>query len=203
MLRTLPNLNPRYASLSFSLYSASAAGVYNNVTSRRNSGLVQAAISRCYMRLVQINNESQIALAPVFILRRINALPVSKKASSQLDCQRNQADLNNIHLWPTTSLLPLSVPKCQCLHLGKNNVNYSYTIGGVPISVVSECVDLGLKRTSDFRYDVHIPSFMAKASRSVGSFSERYQREMNFPWKAFCGIYPAHARVCLRHLEPI
>ena len=90
------------------------------------------------------------------------------KTSSQLDCQRNQADLNNIDHWSITSFLSLSVPKCQCFHLRKNNVNYSYTHGNVPISIVSECVDLELKRTSDCKYDVHIRSIVAKASRSAG-----------------------------------
>ena len=65
------------------------------------------------------------------------------------------------------NLLVLNVLKWQCLRLGKNNVNYSYTIGGVSISIVSECVDLGLKRTSDFKYDVHIRSIVAKDSRSA------------------------------------
>ena len=89
------------------------------------------------------------------------------KGSSQLGCQGNLADLNDIHLWSITNLLPLSVPKYQCLHLRKNNVNYSYTIGGAPISVVRECVGLGLKRTSNFKYDVHIRSIVAKVSRSA------------------------------------
>ena len=89
------------------------------------------------------------------------------KASSQLNCQRNQVDLNNIHLLSIINLLSLSVPKCQSLQLGKNNVNYSYTIGGVAISVASECVDLGLRCTSDFKYDVHIRSIVAKASHSA------------------------------------
>ena len=116
---------------------------------------------------VMINDLPQQVTSVLMVLFTDDGKAVGK-ASSQLDYQRNQADLNDIHLWSITYLLPLSVPKCQCLHIGKNNVNYSYTIGGVPISVVSKCVDLELKHTSDFKCDIHIRSIVAKASRSAG-----------------------------------
>ena len=122
------------------------------------------------------------------------------KASSQQDCQRNQADLNIIHLWSIIKLLPLSVPKRQCLHLEKNNVNYSYTIGGVPISVVSECVDLGLKRTSDFKYYVHIRSIVAKASRSTGMLL----RELSTRHELFMKkLFVAYIRPMLEYVSAV
>ena len=116
---------------------------------------------------VTINDLSQQVTSLHLVLFTDDGTAVGK-ASNQLDCQRNQADLNNIHLWSITNLLPLSILKCQCLHQRKNNVNYSYTFRGVPISVMSECVDLELKRTFDFTYDIHIRSIVAKACRSAG-----------------------------------
>ena len=131
------------------------------------SGVVQRSAIGLLLFTVMINDLPQQVTSLQMALFADDGKAVGK-ASSQPDCQRNQADLNNIHLWSIINLLLLSVPKCQCLHLGKNNVNYSYTIGGVSISVASECVDLGLKRTSDFKYDVHISSIVAKSSRSAG-----------------------------------
>ena len=134
------------------------------------SGLVQGSVIGPLLFTVIINDLPQKVTSLQMALLADDGKAVGK-ASSHLNCQRNhQTDLNNIHLWSIINLLPLSVPKFQCLHLGKNNVNYSYTIGGIPISVGSECVDQGLKRTSDFKYDVHIRSIVAKASRSTGMF---------------------------------
>ena len=121
----------------------------------------------------------------------------------ELICQRSQADLKSIHLWSIINLLLLSVLKCQCCHLGKNNVIYLYTIGGVPISVVSECVDLRLKRTSNFKYDVHVRSIVEKASRSADMFLRALLTRNELFMKKLCGAYPAHAGVCQRRLEPI
>ena len=135
------------------------------------SGVVQGSVIGPLLFTVMINDLPQQLTSLQMVLFADDGKAVGK-ASSQLDCQRNQADLNNIHLWSNINLLPLSVPKCQCFHLGKNNINYLYTIGDVSISVVSECVDLGLKLTSDFKYNAHIRSIVAKASRSAGM---RYQ----------------------------
>ena len=131
------------------------------------SGVVQGSVIGPLLFTVMINDLPQQVTSLQMVLFADESKTVGK-ASSQLDCQRNQADLNNIHLWSIINLLTFRVPKCQCLHLGKNNVNYSYTIEGVPISVVSECVDFGLKRTSDFKYNFHIRSIVAKAFRSAG-----------------------------------
>ena len=90
------------------------------------------------------------------------------KAANREDCLLNQADLNAIHKWSVVNRLPLSLQKCQCLHIGHGNARYAYTLGGLPITAVEQCTDLGIIRTSDFSYNTHINSIISKASRSAG-----------------------------------
>ncbi len=67
------------------------------------------------------------------------------KASSQEDCDSNQANLNAIYQWSVRNNLPLSLSKCQFLHMGIGNINRKTGTaipGGMAVPVVTECSDV-------------------------------------------------------------
>ena len=98
-------------------------------------------------------------------------------ASRKDQCQLTQSELDAVHSWSLANQMPLSLPKCQCLHLGRKNINHVYSLGAVAVSVVNQCTDFGLLRTSDFLYTEHIRSIVDEALRCTGmllrSFSSR------------------------------
>ena len=104
-------------------------------------------------------------------------------ASRKDQCQLTQSDLDAVHLWSLANQMPLSLPKCQCLHdLGRKNINHVYSLGAAAVLVVNQCTDLGLLRTSDFLYTEHIWSIVDIALRCSGmllrSFSSRQRAFM-------------------------
>ena len=103
-------------------------------------------------------------------------------ASREDQCQLTQSDLDAVHSWSLANQIPLSLPKCQSLHLDRKNINHVYSLSAAAVSVVNQCTDLGLLRTSDFLYTEHIRSIVDKALRCSGmlfrSFSSRQRAFM-------------------------
>ena len=82
--------------------------------------------------------------------------------------------------------MPFSLLKCQCLHLGRKNINHVYSLGAAVMSVVNQCTDLGLLRTSDFLYTEHIRSIVDKALRCSGMLLRAFfSRQHAFMLKLF------------------
>jgi exonuclease III len=60
--------------------------------------------------------------------------------------------------------MELSIAKCGVLHLGKENVNYSYNIGGNTLPIMTEAKDLGITISNDLRFSEHITKVVKKSS---------------------------------------
>jgi len=71
-----------------------------------------------------------------------------------------QSDLDNLSEWSEVNDLPLSLPKCCCMHYGKNNPQCNYTLCAQVVPSVTEHEDLGILRTSDFVYSKHTSSWL-------------------------------------------
>ena len=82
--------------------------------------------------------------------------------------------------------MPLSLPKSQCLHFSRKNIKHVCSLGAAAVSVVNQCTDLGLLRTSDFLYAEHIRSIVDKALRCSGMLLRAFSsRQCAFMLKLF------------------
>ena len=94
------------------------------------------------------------------------------KAAGELDGSKStdliQEDLLAIERWSITNKLPISLPKCLCLHYGRNNSKRKYTIDGQFVTSVMSCMDLGILRSASFSYTGHVQSIALKVSRIIG-----------------------------------
>lgn len=143
------------------------------------SGVVQGTVVGPYLFDITINDLPQ-QLKSVDLLLYADDGKAIGKATTPQDCQSLQADLDAMYDWSITNQLPFCLPKCQCMHMGHNNLRQIYTLGGRPIPTVEQCTDLGVVRTSDFMYATHINALIAKASRLSGmiykAFSTRSEQ---------------------------
>ena len=94
------------------------------------------------------------------------------KAAGELDGSKSadliQEDLLAIERWSITNKLPISLPKCLCLHYGRNNSKRKYPIDGQFVTSVVSCMDLGILRSASFSYTGHVQSIALKVSRIIG-----------------------------------
>ena len=122
------------------------------------------------------------------------------EANSCNDFCRNQHDLDAIYSWSIANKLPLSLPKCQCIHFGNNNAHHVYTMGGTAIASVDQYTDLGVVRLCDFKYASHISTTIGKASCKCGMIRRVFStRNHTFLKK----LYLAYVRLILDYASVI
>ena len=122
------------------------------------------------------------------------------KSDNEHDHALIQDDLSAIEVWSEENELPFSVAKCACLHYGYHNPKLSYKINGSTVKDTDTCSDLGVIRTSDFRYKSHIDSICLKASRlSAMIFRLFSTRSRSF----MCKLFLTYVRPLLEYASTV
>ena len=127
------------------------------------SGVIQGSVMGSLLFIIMINDLPENVTTMRMVLYADDGKAI-EEANSCDDCCRNQRDLDAIYSWLIANRLPLSLPKCQCIYFGNNNTHHMYTMGGTAIASVDQCTDLGVVRSCDFKYALHISTTISKAS---------------------------------------
>ena len=108
-------------------------------------------------------------------------------ARTAYDQDAIQHDLQAVGDWPVQNNLPLSMDKSMCQHYGYNSVNANYVINDEPLKVVECCTDLGILKSSDFRYKGHIDQTCLKANTLSGMVAKFFlaKKDAHFMVKLF------------------
>ena len=94
------------------------------------------------------------------------------EVNSNKDQENIQSSINNMDDWTVLWLLGFNCDKCSVMHLGKNNPNFSYTIGKdlekreLKVSTCEK--DLGVFVDPLLNFESHIISTVKKARKIVG-----------------------------------
>jgi hypothetical protein len=97
-----------------------------------------------------------------------------------------QAGLDALHAWSADWQLPISIQKCNILHLGRNNNNYTYSVDGIILPNVSDIVDLGITVDSNLRFSHHYRCMVNKANHRASLTLKSFVcREPKLLFKAF------------------
>ena len=163
------------------------------------SGVIQGSVIGPMLFVAFINDlPSQVSNCDL-ILFADDSKAVGK-SDTEKDHALMQADLNAIGSWSEDNQLPLSIAKSVSLHYGCNNQRMSYQINGAAIRDSDTCADLGVIRTSDFRYKAHINSICLKASRlSAMVFKLFSTRNKEF----LCKLFITYIRPLLEYASTV
>jgi hypothetical protein len=97
-----------------------------------------------------------------------------------------QAGLDALHAWSADWQLPISIQKCNILHLGRNNNNYTYSVDGIILPNVSDIVDLGITVDGNLRFSHHYRCMVNKANHRASLILKSFVcREPKLLFKAF------------------
>jgi hypothetical protein len=163
------------------------------------SGVVQGSVLGPLLFTLTINDLPAILKHSDMVLYADDGKIVGRAAGSR-DCEMVQSDLDAIYEWSVVNKLPLSLSKCLCMHFGHRNSIHSYTIGGSSLVALGECKDLGLIRTSDFKYNRHIASMIIRASRLAGMIHRVFSTRN----KAFITrLFTTYVRPILEYVSPV
>ena len=76
---------------------------------------------------------------------------IGGKVKTQDDRDSIQNDIHRINMWSDTWLMPFNVDKCKTLHLGKNNIKHTYSMGSENLKMATEEKDLGVVIGDDLK----------------------------------------------------
>ena len=130
--------------------------VYGNALSAATqvtSGVIQgSSLGFCLFFAFISDLHKKVKTCKLFLFADDSKMASSAKTMAY--CLLTQADLDAIHIWSVENQLLLSLPTCICLHYGFNN-SHTYIINGVMLLEANSCIDLGIRRSSDFSYAAH------------------------------------------------
>lgn len=116
---------------------------------------------------------------------------ISAEVRSDSDRTALQASVDNLVEWSVRNDLPLSVPKCNVLHLGPKNSKHTYTMDGKPIAEEVSVRDLGITITSDLRSKTHVSKVVSKANSKLFLFMRLFKSN---DLALLCRIFKVYVR---------
>jgi len=116
------------------------------------------------------------------------------------DSRMLQAGLDALHHWSNEWQLPISLQKCSVLHLGRNNLEHSYTIHGVSLPNVKQVTDLGVLMDSNIRFNKHYRLIVNKAHHRASLILKCFlSRDSKLLFRAFT----VYIRPLLEYCSPV
>ena len=95
-------------------------------------------------------------------------LKISDEVSTP-ECRKFlKQDVGAVYDWSVSNKLPISIAKCVILHYGRNNIKQAYTINPQIITESSNCLDLGVRRCDNMKYEHHARNTAHKAAKLYG-----------------------------------
>ena len=117
------------------------------------------------------------------------------KVVTRNDCEAIQRDLDNLSAWSRKWLLNFNGDKCKVMHVGQNNIKYSYKLQEKNLLKVTEEKDLGVIVRSDLKCSTQCCVASRKANTILGFIAR------NFDCKAPEVITRLYTSLVRPHLE--
>ena len=149
------------------------------------SGIIQSSVLRLLLFVGFINDLLEQALHCDVLLFADDSKAIGATVDSH-EQDLVQQDRNSIGRWSEANHLPLSIEKCysMCIPYGLHNKKRSYSINGTTIKNTDQCTDLGVTRTSNFHYKVHVDTWYLTAARLSGMVARLFStRSTEFKMK--------------------
>ena len=166
------------------------------------SGVPQGSVLGPILFLIFINDLPLEVLSPMSlfaddskVFSRIT-LGKNKNENTENESERLQKDLDNIKEWATKWKMEFNVSKCKIMHLGKDNPNNVYTMGGIALTETTEERDLGVLVDDKLIFDKHIREIVNKANRMLGMIRRGFDC---LDKEVFMNLYPVLVRPLLEY----
>jgi hypothetical protein len=122
-------------------------------------------------------------------------------SNEQIDSLR--ADLVSLGKWSEDWLMLFNVEKCKVMHFGKNNMNASYSMGGVVLDVVKEEKDLGVIIQDDLKVSKQCTKAVTTANKILGMISRAFvYRSRDIVLQLYKALVRPHLEYCIQAWRP-
>ena len=165
------------------------------------SGVPQGSVLGPVLFLIYINDIDNDLCCK--ISKFADDTKIGNKATSHLQRQQIQNDLDKLVEWSERWQMNFNIDKCKVLHLGNKNTKAQYTMNGTPINAVDKEKDLGVVITSDLKPGVQCAEAIKKANQIVGFIGRSFEFKSE---KIILTLYNAlvrpHLEYCVQFWSP-
>jgi len=140
------------------------------------SGVPQGSVLGPLLFLIFINDLPDVISALCLLFA--DDLKIYRCVNNRSDAESLQNDVSSILNWATKNGLKINEKKCQVLHLGSNNLKFTYKLNNTPIPQTLQAKDLGIIIDSNLKFHAQALAASAKA-RKVGNYLLKYLSFIN------------------------
>ncbi len=159
------------------------------------SGVPQGSVLGPLLFLIFINDLDASAVTASSISKFADDTKITRMIAGEADQKNLQTALDGLVEWAEKWGMQFNVKKCKVMHLGRQNPQYAYSMGGVTLTKTEEERDLGVITTSQLKPSVQC----AKAARAAQLVLGQITRSFHYrSKKVFLELYKTYVRP---HLE--
>ena len=133
------------------------------------SGVPQGSVLGPILFVLYVNDLPDIVSSKVKLFADDTKLYNRVQKGSPEGSDAIQNDLKNLEVWSDTWLLRFNAGKCKSMHLGSDNPETTYVLGGEEIATAKEEKDLGVYLTDDCKPSLQCTKAAMKAMTSPKS----------------------------------
>ena len=118
--------------------------------------------------LIYVNNLPKTICSPSLLFADDTDTKLFRPITDFQSSQQLQDDILILEQWSKIWQLIFNTKKSFIMHLGRNNPNYIYYIGGDQLQPVKEHKDLGVLMDSNLKFHSHSSAVVSKANQVLG-----------------------------------
>lgn len=157
------------------------------------SGVPQGSVLGPTLFLIYINDiECGVASS---VLKFADDTKIYQSVQTTENIIQLQKDLTSMYDWSLEWQMLLNADKCKCLHIGHNNIEHQYMLGGIIIESTEQEKDLGVIIQKNLDVSCQVAETVKRANRLLGMIKRIYTD------KSKENILPLYKSLVRPHLE--
>jgi hypothetical protein len=102
---------------------------------------------------------------------------LGKSVNNNYDKQELQSDLLKVYEWSKIWLMEFNYDKCVCMHIGKNNAQFQYSLGLSLLNSSDKEKDLGIIIDNCFKFSYQCAAAVKKANKLLGVIKRKVKNK--------------------------
>ena len=164
-----------------------------------HSGVPQGSVLGPLAFVIFINDIDDAAGNISMINKFADDTKCGQVISDDSDVARMQECINNLVSWADTWGMAFNVSKCKVLHVGRNNPQAEYNMGGVSLTKTEQEKDIGVLVTNNLKPGVQCREAALRAHRVLGQITRAFHYRDR---RTYIQLYKQYVRPHLEFAVP-
>ena len=165
------------------------------------SGVPQGSVLGPILFTIFINDIDDKILSK--LLKFADDTKLIGKVKSSVDIEILRKDLANLYRWSEDWQMLFNVNKCKIMHIGRNNTEEKYYMGGKELIQINEETDLGVLISNDFKVFKQCAKAAKKGNQVLGMIWRTFEcKNKDIIVKLYKSLVRPHLDYCCQAWRP-